>query len=398
MKKFLKILSIVACVSLSISFTGFKGFAHTHGGYSHESTVNLTMNNWMSGLSDELTINEVSIPGTGNSMSYGNHTDFTLTQSMDLETQLNSGIRFLDLSINQVGDDTLNVVMGLTELGYTLVDVVNEVKNFLTQNNNEFVIIKVTEKGSEYGNFGYALKNSLQNNGLSDIIFDGTTSRNPKLKDVRGKIIILSDYDGNKWKSIPYRDNAYIQDDNHLNTNWDLYSKWEKVKKQLHDANKIRNKNKRYINYLTGGGGSFPYFVASGHSSSGTDAPRLSTGLTEPAFGGYYKDFPRVNRFGVFSTIAFEGTNVLTLNEIVRNELGFVGIIVADFPGSGLIREVINSNFNRTQSHGSGSSGSNGSSNNSSNESSSNNGGFGFTYKSGYVNSNNKPSSNLWSN
>ena len=396
MKKFLQVMSLVLCVSLGVGLMNYKTIAHTHSGYSHNSSVNLTMKNWMSGLSDELTINQVSIPGTNNSMSYGNHTDFVLTQSMDLKTQLNSGIRFLDLTINQIGEDNLKVVTGLTDLGYTLVDVVKEVREFLDDNSQEFVIIKITEQNSEYGNFGYAVKSSLEHNGLSDVIYNGYFNTNPKLRDVRGKIIILSDYSGNKWRSIPYRASASIQDDNHLNTNWDLYSKWEKVKKQLYYTNKNKNENIRYINYLSGNGGSFPYFVASGHVSSGTDAARLSTGLTEPGFSHMYPDFPRVDRFGVFSTIAFEGTNVLTLKEIVKNELDFVGIIVADFPGAGLIREVINTNFNTISNNDNISSGSGNSSN--SGDNSSTNGGFGFTYKNGGRPSTDRTTSTFWSN
>lgn len=394
MKKIFKILSLALCVGLSVgiaNYSGIKVNAHTHGGYSHDASVNLDMNNWMAGLSDDLTINQISIPGTGNSMSYGKHTDFTLTQSMDLKTQLNSGIRFLDLTLSEYGDNNLEVVTGLTNLGYSLADVVEEVRDFLNRNINEFVIIKISERDSEYGNFGYAVKNHLERKGFGDLIFDASNNKNPKLKDVRGKIVILSDYSGNKWKTIPYRHNASIQDSNTLNSNWDLYSKWEKVKKQLHDANRNKSGNIRYINYLSGSGGALPYFVASGHSSSGTGDPRLSTGLTEPGFRGHYPDFPRVNRLGAFATIAFEGTNVLALNEIVRDELGFVGIVVADFPGAGLIREIIATNFNSKPSiGGSGNTSSGGSGTTSG-------GGFGFTYNKSSSNDDRR-SSGFWSN
>ena len=230
---------------------------------------------------------------------------------------------------------------------------------------------------SDSGNFGYAVKTSIEDARLSDIIFDGTKSSNPTLGEARGKIILFSDYNGTKWKTIPYRQNSNIQDSNHLNTNWDLYSKWKKVKEHLTSTNKNRNKNIRYVNYLTGSGGSFPYFVASGHVSSGTGAARLATIYTEPGFSYMYPDFPRVNRFGVFATIAFEGTNVLTLNHILQNEVGFVGIVVADFPGGALIREIIDLNFKNKTSGSGGSSSSNNTTN-----SNSNNAGFGFTYGS----------------
>lgn len=359
---------------LSLIITPKTSFAHTNGGYSHDSDVNLNNYNWMSALSDELTINELSIPGTGNSLSYGNFTDFTLTQSMDLETQLKSGIRFLDLGVKHDGDYNLKIYAGSTNLGVDFVDVIRRVGKFLDSHREEVVLIKVSERSSESGTFAHAIRRSLESAGLDHYIFDASNNYNPKLGQVRGKIILLSDYNGNKWRTIPYRQSSNIQDDNHLTTNWDLYSKWEKVKKQLIDANNSNNKGTRYINYLTGSGGAFPYFVASGHSSSGTNAPRLSTGLTEPGFNNYYPDFPRINRVGVFATIAFEGINTLALNHILNNEPNFVGIIVADFPGAGLIKEIIDLNFKDRNN-------SSGNNNNNNNSSSNNTDGWGFTFK-----------------
>lgn len=120
-----------------------------------------------------------------------------------------------------------------------------------------------------------------------------------------------------------------------------MYSKWLKVKAQLIKA----SKNKQdYINFLSGSIGSFPYFVASGHSSPETKAPRLLTGLTTPGWNNTYPDFPRVSCFIGICSIAFEGVNTLTKNYIINNKLNYVGIVVADFPGSGLINAIIDTN------------------------------------------------------
>lgn len=79
--------------------------------------------------------------------------------------------------------------------------------------------------------------------------------------------------------------NFEIQDEYHLSTNWDLYDKWTKVKDHLTNANNSDPSNRKtFINFLSGSGGSFPYFVASGQSSPGTNAPRLLTGRTTPGW------------------------------------------------------------------------------------------------------------------
>ncbi len=374
MKSFFKTISLLLCFSLFL--IPIKAKAHNHTAYSHDSNVNLNMRDWMSKLSDNLTINEMSIPGTGNSMSYGNYTDFSLTQSMDLKTQLESGIRFLDLSVNYNGDLDFRVVNGLVDLNTTLVDVLEDVSEFLNYNREEVVLVKISKNNSESKDFGYSIRRAIENANLDRYIFDGSKNYNPTLGEARGKIIILADYTGNTWRAIPYKRNTEIQDNNYLTTNWDLYSKWEKVKEFLNKTNKRHSKNIRYVNYLTGSGGSFPYFVASGHVSSGTNDARLSTGLTEPGFSNHYPDFPRVNRFGVFATIAFEGTNTLTHSYILENDIKFTGIVVIDFPGKGIIKDIINLNFresNIPQLNGNTSTG-NG-------NTTTNTDGWGFTYK-----------------
>src|SRR5262249_36532427 len=100
------------------------------------------------------------------------------------------------------------------------------------------------------------------------------------------------------------------------------------------------NENKLYINYLSGATGVFPYFVASGKSNPATDAPLLSTGETTPMWNNY-PDFPRTACVGDACTISFEGTNNLTYNWLAGVQRKRVGIIMADFPGYGLIQQVI---------------------------------------------------------
>ena len=126
--------------------------------------------------------------------------------------------------------------------------------------------------------------------------------------------------------------------------NWDLYKKWLKVKDYLIRANSD-TQNIRYVNFLTGSGGSFPYFVASGPSSHQTGAPRLLTGHTNLE-KNYCTDFPRVGCFLGICSIAFEGTNILTAARIGKNRdySKKLGILMIDFPGPDLIKRIIELN------------------------------------------------------
>jgi len=162
--------------------------------------------------------------------------------------------------------------------------------------------------------------------------------QNPTLDEIRGKIVVLYDVGGLDF-GLSYHYKLNTQDDYRVSTNWDLYSKWEKVKDHLEKANTSPKNDEIYLNYLSASGGSFPYFIASGHSSPGTNAPRLSTGLTTPGWENKYPDFPRVNCFIGICTIAFEGTNIINNSNYSR-----VGIIATDFPGRGLIDSTIKLN------------------------------------------------------
>ena len=163
----------------------------------------------------------------------------------------------------------------------------------------------------------------------------------PILGEVRGKIVVLQNFDAAQIYGLAWK-NLDIQDDYNLTSNWGLYDKWTSVKNQLNKAN-ISSKKQIVVNFLSGSGGSFPYFVASGKSSPQTHAPRLLTGRTTPGWHSY-PDFPRVGcRIGICS-IAFEGTNNLVTAELAKEKLKFTGIVMIDFPGAGLISRIIKLN------------------------------------------------------
>jgi 1-phosphatidylinositol phosphodiesterase len=155
-------------------------------------------------------------------------------------------------------------------------------------------------------------------------------------------------------KGVPW---FFVEDTFSMSNNWGLYDKWIKVKTMIDRIDRdvkdgqLPNGIAYYINYLSASGGVvFPYFVASGHSSPATGAPRLATGRTTPGWKSW-EDFPRVNCLGVICTIAFEGTNTLAANHISSKiKKGLVGILMADFPGQGLIDAVIALNFEGDQS------------------------------------------------
>jgi len=338
-------------------------YAHNDDSYYHDSGNLPNQQNWMSRLDNTKSIYSISMPGTHDSGArYGG--DAVQTQSLTIRQQLDAGIRFLDIRLRHI-DNKFTIHHGAFYQHMNFDDVLTQVRDFLNANKSETVLMRVKqEHTTENSTRSFADTFSTYNDHYQDIIYTPKipSTENPNeptrkllitLNEVRGKLIFLQNFDEPSSDTqvarfgLNYK-NFNIQDAFEVGSNWDLYGKWEKVKAQLNNANANRESTsyQGYMNYLSASGGSFPYFIASGHSNPATGAARLATVLTTPGFNSWYPDFPRVSCWWVFCTIAFEGTNTLTKDFINNNKhLKYVGIVIADFPGAGLITKTIDTNF-----------------------------------------------------
>jgi 1-phosphatidylinositol phosphodiesterase len=340
----------VMTLALILSLPGVS-YAHDNPAYSHDAKQKTSNPSWMTSLKDDTLLSQLSIPGTHDSMAfYGG--DLAQTQSMPLANQLKAGIRVLDIRCRHI-DDVFTIHHGDIYQKEVFGDVLNTVKAFLADNPGETVLMRVKEEKTAKRttrSFRETFEEKYWNLYKS-YMYQGTSS-NPKLGDVRGKIVILQNWVGGDF-GIAYPSAFTIQDDYDLENNWDLWHKWTKVKDHLKAANE-GSSNTIYMNYLSGATKDvdlpkieiivFPYFVASGHSDPRTDAPRLRTGKTTPGWKHCCKDFPRIDCAIGICSIAFEGTNVLTYERLGTDYKTRVGIIMADFPGPGLIERIIELN------------------------------------------------------
>ncbi len=346
MKNISKIMVMVVLCMMAISvFFPSQVLAHYHPAYLRSiSDFGSRNRRWMSGLQDTKKLSELSIPGTHDTMSLGWGGDIVQTQGLSLEDQLNVGIRYIDIRVRAY-DNAFSIHHGLVYLHSNLDDVLTTLKKFLQENPRETVFMRLKQEYSKVkdGEFNRILNQYFDNPAYHDLFYTGYDN-NPSLQQVRGKVVTLNNFLGARY-GISYPANFDIQDNYHLSTNWSLYDKWVGVKDHINKANNDNGRH-TFITYLSGSGGSFPYFVVSGHSSPGIGAPRLATGLTHPGWAGSYPDFPRVNWFIGIATIAFEGTNVLTSEYMDKQgeQLKHTGIVVTDFPGEALINNIIKRN------------------------------------------------------
>jgi len=165
-------------------------------------------------------------------------------------------------------------------------EVLQVLKNFLEVNPSEFILMRVKEE-YEASNNSRSFEATFESywEDYKSVIWSPTTQK-PRVKDIRGKIVVLDNFSSTNTYGLNYGSHQLfeIQDNFHFTTNWDLYNKWVKVRNMVvkADGSRYAGSQKIYINFLSGSFGSFPFFVASGHSTSGTGSKRLATGFVDP--------------------------------------------------------------------------------------------------------------------
>lgn len=345
--------SILTCVILANLCTTSTVFADSHPGYSYESNIGYHNSTWMSEIEGSKKISELSIPGTHGSMALHGISvfdeDLTRNQTMNLSQQLNSGIRYVDMRVKCV-KDSFAMHHGIVYQKAMFEDVLQEIIQFLKDHPNETILMRLKEDTDpETGSQSFEQIFNNYKEGNAPYFWDpdsvaSSERNNPKLEDVRGKIVILQNFTASQTYGINY-DSLYIQDKFEVGIGPNgIYDKWNSVKAHLLQANNNSQNGKIYLNHFSGTGGGlalltnfYPWFVASGKESRNTNSNQK---LIQKNATNEWTDFPRDRNDQVF----YGGMNTMGTEFIQKSGLHHVGIIAADFPGPGLIDSIIQLN------------------------------------------------------
>jgi 1-phosphatidylinositol phosphodiesterase len=149
--------------------------------------------NWMKNLKDETILSTISIPGTHNSAAYGHIMIGVNCQQMNLKTQLEAGIRSLDIRV-VMSDNQFYIYHGEFYLEFSFSDILNICKTFLEENKTEVIIMGITyeNKDSKDEDQKKKIKNCFMGytNDYKDILY--LENKIPKVGQVRGKIVSLN--------------------------------------------------------------------------------------------------------------------------------------------------------------------------------------------------------------
>lgn len=227
------------------------------------SLLPVSMNSWMSGLQDNISISKISIPGTHDS---GARVDAPVvsgtakTQDLSIAEQLNAGVRFLDIRCRHI-DNAFTIHHGAIYQNLNFDDVLNACYTFLQNNPSETIIMSVKEE--------YDASNTTRS---FEQTFDSYVQKNPSkwdlganiptLGSIRGKIKLLRRFSSGTTKGInasPWADNTTfdinnsgvqlkVQDYYKVTNNDD---KWNGISNLLNEAKNDTN-GKLFVNFTSG--------------------------------------------------------------------------------------------------------------------------------------------------
>lgn len=224
---------------------------------------------WMKYLDDSMLLTDLSIPGTHNSAAGGYSpwesgavgADYAECQVKTVKHQLLSGFRFLDLRIDCDAGDGGKYKMKIFHGNFyccTLQAVMSDVNEFLEDHPTECVLIrfkKEEDKSSDetwvrtFHEYMEEMRGGVKNLPHSDYMYIPNSNSLPRLGEVRGKWLIVSQVGGLSGFRWGY---ANIQD------NYDpgsISNKKNSVNNQLiKSVLAPRNNTTLYINFISGTG------------------------------------------------------------------------------------------------------------------------------------------------
>jgi hypothetical protein len=311
--------------------------------FSNDTAVANLRPDWMGQLPDDRFLSDLSIPGTHESVSrYGGPS--IQCQSLSLERQLEAGIRAFDIRVRHARD-TLHLYHNLiNQQGTFGPDVLAVVEQFLGDHPAETVIMRVQKTGIDLDNrrtFAETFEWYRDSLSYASLFWRGdpagTFRGAPRLGEVRGKIVILQDFEGTDargnrfgvlWADLTI-EGTYVMAWTHQSFD----AKWKNIRSYI-DGAMTRDPTGWHVGFSVGSTWINPYDAAHG--------------IWIPF---YYEDGLNERTYR-YLTSCYDNHRFLLPGyetqcppyRLDEGEHGRVGMIMSDFPAPGLIDAVIAEN------------------------------------------------------
>lgn len=174
--------------------------------------------NWMELFApciQNLSLQELTLPGTHNSGTYPSG-GWVQTQYLSIQEQLEQGVRSLDLRliVKGSGNDRFQLVHGGYTFNLTLMNVLDQINNYLSKNLKEIVILDFHQFESQWSEQDYQDFESIIMDNLGKISIDSSEYLKP-LSDIwndSGRIVIGSrEMNGSLQGNVKFWSNSVDQ-------------------------------------------------------------------------------------------------------------------------------------------------------------------------------------------
>lgn len=205
--------------------------------------------NWMASLQDEIYISELAIPGTHDTSTWKIYSSSAQTQYAkdDFTKQLKDGIRFFDIRVHvNANGDGWDLYHGPISLSATFDDLMTQVKPWMESHPKETLVMSIKNDGNDDNRMASIFDKYYNQYGKDALWYTDTSI--PKLKDVRGKIVLAVRYPGSSkgWNLVGWPDNQTFTSTNgkftfNVQDQWNPTSALDKSNAALDFMNKHKD-------------------------------------------------------------------------------------------------------------------------------------------------------------
>lgn len=205
-----------------------------------------TATDWMASIDGDRSLAALTIPGTHDTCAL-RRIPFVRCQSYGPRDQLEMGVRFLDLRVNDNKD--MEISHGPMRVDNTLVHVLKGCREFLDEHPTETILVSIKQEHTKSDKARLARRWKSTTKQFKDILH--TSSHLPTLGAARGKVVVITraaGVPGVKW------DSASVSDAYKVGSKDDARNKkWPTVRRALEAAAK-GDKKKLHITFCSGTG------------------------------------------------------------------------------------------------------------------------------------------------
>lgn len=206
---------LAACESGDEIIDSLDSTAYTTTTISNERmaarTIPYQTNHWMSSIDGNTYLKDLSLVGSHDAGAYRYGGGLAICQEDDIYTQLNQGIRYLDIRLNYE-DGKLTLYHGIVSQKLDFEDdILSQIFRFLDENPSETLMMIVkNENGKDQENWEKVLMNVVDRNAAR---FNKFITLKTKLSELRGKISIITrsglDQEVAKMRGIGYNSSTF---------------------------------------------------------------------------------------------------------------------------------------------------------------------------------------------